>query len=379
MPKKTTSIGLMIWTIFMVAGCKFIPGPPLKAPPRLSGKSSDDFINQESISLERSSDGTSMTIAFETKEAAQCKLGFYPVNGPATKDTPKDCVTSSAKKFSETISPIPKDQMITVVIKVWPSKETEGSARVIIIPEASPNLGDQSISLLLVDLGAGRLDITSTASGANPSELMAQRTAVGDQKCSPLDQSPQASALSRSTILIKGATSRGFINSSTTRVSPSVMGANFSAIQRDSTEWNVTARSSKGFGQLRLAKPTLLSSVIFSGQSQLQGNEDNLEDTDPPVVFLNTGSTMVASWTLSGTEANAVATLTIAPFGSFPGIICRAPASSQKITVPGNLLAGVPTTSRIWATLRLDSWQHIEKERWLVRVSDWRSTGVQRR
>lgn len=359
-----------------VTACKLVA--PLKAPRRLGSKDTG-LVIQESISLERSADGSTLTLSFETREAASCKIGFYvPSTGKASSETPTPCASSSATKFTETLTGVPKDQLITAMIKIWPSRQSESASVLVSIPEALPSAGENNINLLLVDMGAGRLDLSSISANMPPSELIARSIGIKTQQCALSDAVAQANPVVKGPLLLQGATSRGFINATTSRASPTVLGGSFLSAQRESSEWNVTARSSAGFGRLRIAKPTLMASAIFSGRDQSQGTDDALEDIDPPAIKLAGGSSMVASWTLSGDPKGAVATLTIAPSGSFPGITCSAPAANLKITIPQDLVAKIPANNRIWSSLRIDSWQALDKERWAVRVSDWKSMGVQR-
>ena len=370
-------LGLLFFAFAVIAqSCKFVS--PLTAPRRLGGKG-DGLLIQESIALERSADGASITLSFEARDASSCKIGFYvPSTGQATNTTPNACASSSATKFTETLSGIPKDQLVTVVVRIWPSAQGEAKAKIVLIPETPPTAGENSVNLLMVDLGAGRVDLTAVSSSAPPSVLINKSVGLTNQSCSLSDSNSQINPLTKGSLVLQSATSRGFINAITTRVSPTVLGGTFAAAQRDSTEWSITARSAAGFGQLRIAKPTLLASAIFSGRDQTQGNDDYLEDIDPPAIKLNGGSSMVASWTLSGEAKNSVAVLSVAPLSSFPGITCVAPASALKITIPGDLISKIPAGTRIWSTLRVDSWQAIDKERWAVRVSDWKSMGIQR-
>jgi hypothetical protein len=377
MIQHVNRLGLVFFTFTVILqSCKFVS--PLKAPRRL-GDSAGGIVIQESIALERSADGNSISISFETRDAASCKIGFF-VSSVTKKssETPNGCASSSATKFSETISGIPKDQLVTVVLRIWQSSQGESKAKILTIPETAPTAGENSINLLMVDIGAGRIDLAAVSSIEAPSDIVKKNLGLSAQQCALSDSATQTNSLTKGSLVLQSATSRGFINATTTRVSPNVLGGTFQVAQRDSSEWSVTARSAAGFGQLRISKPTLMASAIFSGRDQTQGNEDYLEDIDPPAIKVIGGSSMVASWTVSGDAKTSVATLTVAPSGNFPGITCTAPGSSLKITIPGDLISKIPTGNRIWATLRLDSWQAIDKERWAVRVSDWKSMGVQR-
>ena len=191
------------------------------------------------------------------------------------------------------------------------------------------------------------------------------------------EKSPGKAAV-RKLAILQSLSSQGFISAATSKVSQKTFAGTFQNTQRLSTEWSLTAKTAAGFGRLRLTKPTLLASSEFSGQSKVPGNYDRLEDIDPPGLKLPPSTPLVVSWVLDGDGKNATATLTIEPSGAFTGISCRSPANALKITVPAALIAKMPPNARLWSTLRLDSWQALDKERWVVRVSDWSSMGVQK-
>ena len=366
---------LFVCVLAVTFSCRFVS--KADAPRRLGVKGAS-FVIQDSIVLERSADGASINLSFETKDAGSCKLGFYEVSsGSKSTATPTNCSNSSATKFSETISPVPKDKLVAIVLKAWPISGPESAATLMTIPETSPEAGKDSVNLLLVDLSGRRLELTAITSRNSPSSLFPSETEQSTP-CALSDARPLGNPLERSSLLIQGATSRGFINAPTTRDSPSMLGGSFQTVQRQSTEWSLSAKTAAGFGQLRIPKPTLLASAIFSGRDQSQGSDDTLEDIDAPAIKVNAGSTIVSTWTLDGDGKNAVAVLTIAPAAGFAGITCIAPASALKISVPGDLVSKIPTSPRLWMTLRLDSWQALEKERWAIRVSDWKSMGIQR-
>jgi hypothetical protein len=372
---RTYRFFALLFAVELVS-CKLVA--PIKAPRRLGSKD-NGIVIQDSISLERANDGTSIILSFDTREAASCKLGFFvPASGQRSSETPNPCANSSATKFSETITGLPKDQLVTIILRIWPAKLSETSATVMTLPEALPSAGANAVNMVFVDMGAARMDLVSVASSAQPSELVAKSISSNGQQCALSDANTQVNPMTKGALVLQSATSRGFIHTTTSRVSPNALGGTFSSVQRQSSEWNITARSTEGFGRIRLARPTLMASSIFSGREQAEANDDSLEDIDPPAIKVSGGSTMVASWTLAGDAKNSVATLTIAPMGTFPGITCTAPAASMKITVPSDLVAKIPANSRLWGTIRIDSWQAMDRERWAVRVSDWKSMGVQR-
>lgn len=365
----------VFFTIFTVS-CRFI-SMSSDAPRRLSAMGTG-LIIQDSIAIERDIDGTSINLTFETTEAANCKFGFYELSsGKKSTETPTDCSSSSALKFSETISPVAKDQLVAIVIRSWRASATESSGTTITIPETSPLAGPGKINFLLVDLNAHRIEITSVESAENPATLAAKQLGQ-TSRCVLNDSAAIESPLPRSSLALTSATSRGFINAPTTRESPTSLGGEFQVVQKQSSEWNISAKSASGFGQLRLARPALLASATFAGRDQSEGIEDGLEDIDVPAIKVNSTSTLVATWTLDGDGKNAVSIFTVAAAPGFLGITCLAPASDQKITIPAELVAKIPSGQRLWMTLRLDSWQPQEKARWLARVSDWRSMGVQK-
>jgi hypothetical protein len=148
--------------------------------------------------------------------------------------------------------------------------------------------------------------------------------------------------------------------------------------QLDSTEWTVTARTAEGFGQLRLAKPALLAKPIFAAAQQSEGLDDDLADIDPPTIKILSGGTVVATWAVDGDPKTAVTTLTVQRAPGFPGIVCTANAGAGRLVIPSDLVAKIPSGQKLWATLRMDSWQSFDRERWLVRASQWTSMGLQR-
>jgi len=366
----------ILLVVIGVGGCKFTTAP--KAPTRIGAN--DTIIIPETVVFERTGDRSAMNLTFETRAAAYCKLAFYPVTG-AIKSigafTP--CIGRSATKFSETISQLPKDQLVAVVILSWSADADEKSARGLTITEAKPKADLAAINLLAVDLGGGRLELSSINSEDLPSASLASTLGkVSGANCNLSNLALTTFSAARRDSGILSATSRGFINSSATRINGSIVGGSFQAAQRQSSEWSITARTSGGYGQLRMAKPTLLKTVIFAGREQANADDDYLEDVDPPALRLSSSQTFVGSWTLDGDPGNSLVTLSISPSGGFKGITCQAPASAGKITIPSSLIAQIPNNERLWVALRVDSWQAIDDARWLVRVSDWKSLGVQR-
>jgi hypothetical protein len=272
---------------------------------------------------------------------------------------------------------VPKDQLVAIIIKSWDTSESPATGLAITVLESSPKADDSTVNLLLVDLGARRLEVAAISSAEASSEIMT-RSITGETSCWLSDAKPYGINSPKKALLIQGASSKGFINTKTTRTSPSAFTGVFTAVQRQSHEWSISAKTAGGSGQLRLATPTLLDTVTFAGKDQSQGTNDALDDVDPPALRLDAYTTLVATWNLLGEAKNAVAILSIPPFKSFAGITCQALATTKKITVPTTLVAKIPAGARLWASLRLDSWQALDSDRWAVRVSDWRSMGIAR-
>jgi len=359
-----------------IVGCKFTMAP--KAPPRIAA--SDSLIIPESVSFERTGDGTSINLSFETRAAAECKIGFY-LNTSTNKSVSNyaPCAGRSATRFTETIQGLSKDRLVSIVIMSWAATADERTGRGLIITESPPKADQESLNLLSVDLGAGRLELSSVSSADRPSgTLSSTLSKIQDSSCGLSDSAQPIFSSPRKSAAVLSATSRGFINVSTAAATPDLVGGSFQIVQRQSTEWSITARTSSGYGQIRLAKPTLLRSVTFAGRDQAAGDDGGLEDVDPPSLKVSSSQTFVASWAVDGSAENAIATLSLAPSGSFKGITCVAPAKVGKITIPSSLIAKLPANERLWASLRLDAWQPIDEARWLVRVSDWKSIGVKR-
>ena len=379
-PKAPTYTGVRLAALLIFAGalstCKFTGTP--KAPPRVGAN--DTLILPETVVFERNADRRTMSLAFETRGAAYCKLAFYPITGTIKSiGAFAPCIGRSATKFSETISGLPTDQLVAIVILTWPANSDESAARGLTVTEAKPTADSAAINLLTVDLGGGRLELSAISSESLPSATLSSTLGkVPAPSCTLSNLAQTAFTALRRNSGILSATSRGFINSSAARVSGTIVGGSFQAVQRQSSEWNLTARTSSGYGQLRIAKPTLFKTVIFAGREQATADDDYLEDVDPPALRLSSSQTFVASWTLDGDASNSYATLTISPSGGFKGITCQAPATAGKITIPASLIAQIPANERLWVALRVDSWQAIDDVRWLVRVSDWKSLGVQR-
>lgn len=359
-----------------LGSCKFAQTP--KAPPRTGA--SDSIVIPESVVFERTGDRTALNLSFETSVAADCKLGFYhQSDNSKAPNNWSPCAGRSATKFSETLSGLPKDRLVAIVIVSWPSTSDEKNAKRLVVAEALPSTPDGTINLLSVDMGGGRLEVSGINSSDQPSaSLSTTLSKVSNVSCASSPSAGTTFSAARGSVTLMSATSRGFINSSATRINASIVAGSFQAAQRQSTEWTITARTASGFGQLRLSKPVLLKSVIFAGREQTTADDDNLEDVDPAALRLTNTQTFVASWTTDGNASQSLITLSIAPSGGFKGITCTAPASAGKITVPTSLVSQIPVNERLWVALRMDSWQAVDDVRWLVRVSDWKSLGVQR-
>jgi hypothetical protein len=360
-----------------LCSCRYFSKPSGIRRLHNDGSGTSSLIVPDSISLERSLDGATLTLSFETNVAVDCKLSSYPLGAkPSAPPAAVNCANKSATKFTESISGLSKDKLMTIVLKTWATANAETTATSTNIDESTPVADNASINLLSVDLGASRIEFTTINSSATPSSVVT--SGRGEDGCwLSSEKSPGLSA-SRKAALVQGMSSRGFINAVATRVSPTTFSSSFQSVQRQSTEWSLSAKTASGFGQLRFAKPTMLTSTQFAGQNSSSGLTDRLEDIDPPGLKLLATATFVTTWVLDGDNKNATATLTIAPSGSFSGITCRSPAATEKITVPATLVAKIPGNIRLWSTLRIDSWQALEKERWIVRVSDWSTMGIQR-
>lgn len=370
-----TTMRLGVLAALCMASCKFAATP--KAPRRTGAN--DSLIIPESVTFERSMDRLSINLNFETRVAANCKFGFFPTSSEK-KSVPAytPCVGRSATKFSETVSGLPKDQMVTIVIMSWPAKDEEKTAKGMIVTESPPNAERDTINVLSVDLGGGRLELAALVGEDRPSaSISATLSKAQSPSCNLNNVAPTFSG-SRKSNQVLSVTSRGFINASATVISNSAVAGSFAAAQRQSTEWSVTARTSSGYGQLRFAKPTLLRSVTFAGRDQAAADDDFLEDVDPPALKLTATQTFVASWVLEGDPKDSMVTLSLSPSGGFKGVTCTAPAALGKITIPTTLVSQLPRNERVWVSMRLDSWQAFDDARWLTRVSDWKSLGVQR-
>ena len=358
--------------------CKFFPKPKLvHRIHNLSSNAVPSLILLDSVGLERSLDGTSLALTFETSAAVDCMFSFYPVGEKPAKPLPlTNCTGKSATKFSELISGVPKDRLVTIALKSWASVEKEKTATIINIDESVPAADAVSLNMISVDLGASRLEFSTLNSSDLPSAFVA--SGQGETGCWLSDEKNPGKPAQKKAAIVQSLSSQGYISAVTARVSPTTFASTFQITQRLSTEWSVSAKTAAGFGKLRLAKPTMLATSEFAGQNKAVGSFDRLEDIDPPGLNLSATSALVTTWTLDGAGKNATATLTIAPSGAFPGISCRSPATALKISVPATLIAKIPANVRLWSTLRIDSWQALEKERWVVRVSDWTSMGVQK-
>lgn len=374
--KQCSFAAHLVCVLISLNSCKF--GWLPKAPTRVGAN--DSLIISESVTFERTSDQSAINLSFETRAAAHCKIGFYPVTGTMkTIGAFSPCVGRSATKFAETISSLPKDQLVAIVIFSWPSLADEKAGRSFTITEAKPSADLASINLLAVDLGAGRLELTGINSASIPSASIASSLGkISEPICTMSHIAASLFPAARRPPGVISVTSRGFVNSSATRVNESIVGGSFPVVQRQSTEWTVTARTTGGYGQLRITRPTLMKSAIFAGREQSGADDDSLEDVDPPALRLTSSQTFVASWILDGDASNSIAVLSISPHASFRGITCLAPARVGKITIPTSLISQIPANERLWVSLRIDSWQAIDDARWLVRVSDWKSLGVQR-
>jgi hypothetical protein len=371
----------VVMSAFVVLGigtsCQRFSKPPI-APKRLSSDSLSLVIS-ESINLERSGAGDRITITFDTREAANCKLGFSLISaGKTVPQINQSCSSSSATKFSETLDGVPKDQLVVVHLMSWPATSTESSGKIINISESVPSADAQSLNLLMVDVAARRVELTSLQEGKSPTDVATATTPSKPGTCvlgPPVDGTLNGTTKAN---LIQGASFRGLFSSTLSRVSPTALSGGFQYLQRQSSEWSLTARTGGGFGQLRLAKPPLLKNVIFAGSTQADGLDDSLADIDPPGLGVLGTNTLVSTWTIEGDAGNALATLTVSPGPGFGGITCRGKAADGRLVIPSSFLTKIPTGRRLWATLRIDSWQPLDKERWLVRVSDWSSMGIQR-
>jgi hypothetical protein len=366
---------------FIVLGlnsCRFFTAT--KAAHRLhrpTSESSPSLILEETIGLERSLDGTSIALSFDTRAAVDCRFGFYPIGEKPANPLPLNvCTGKSSTKFSEIVSGVTKDKLVTLVIKTWASVDKEMSASLTVVNETVPSADAASINLVSVDLGASRFEFTTLDSSAVPSAFVA--SGQGESGCWPTNEKSPGNLASRKAAIVQSMSSQGYINTITARVTPTTFASTFKMAQRQSTEWTVSAKTAAGFGKLRLAKPTMLSSSEFKSENSIPGILDSLEDIDPPGLKLSATTPLVVKWVLDGAGKNSTATLTIAPSGAFAGISCRSPATALQITVPAALVAKIPPNLRLWTTLRIDSWQALENERWVIRVSDWTSMGVQR-
>jgi hypothetical protein len=342
-----------------------------------SNNSVPSLIHLDSIALERTPAGTSLNLSFETSVAVNCKFSFHPIAEKPAEPLPlTDCASISATKFSELLIGIPKDKLVTIVLKSWASSDKETSATFMNLDEAVPSADAQSLNMIAVDLGASRLEFSTLNSSDLPSAFVT--SGQGETGCWPSDEKSPGKPAVRKIAIVQSLSSQGFISAVASRVPPKTFASTFQITQRQSTEWSITAKTSAGFGRLRLAKPTLLAESAFGGGSKVPGNYDRLDDIDPPGLKVPASTPFVVSWVLDGDAKDTTATLTIAPSGAFTGISCRSPGNALKITVPPGLLAKLPPNVRLWSTLRIDSWQALENERWVVRVSDWTSMGLQR-
>ncbi len=364
--------------VFMLSldSCKLMAPP--KASKRILTNGHKSLVDPDSVQIERSGDGSLISLSFEASKAVDCELSFFPLSSISKIPGPGvACKSKSATTFSEVLTGAPKDQLVAIIIKSWDTAASPATAASVTVNETSPKADENTLNLLLVDIGARRLELTAIGTSSAPSAVMSGALS-GDSSCWLSTAKPFGINTPRKALLILGATSKGFINSAASRTSPYVFTGIFSAAQRQSTEWSVSAKTTGGSGQLRIATPTLLNNVTFAGRNQSQGISDSLDDVDPPALGLDANTTLVTTWSLVGDGKSAVAILTIPPYGAFPGITCQSPAIAGKITVPTVLVAKIPTGSRLWASLRLDSWQALDADRWAIRVSDWKSMGITR-
>jgi hypothetical protein len=379
-PRIAIYFGWILTAAFLVfgTGCQRLMSA--LTPPRRLADVVASIVLPESIVLERSAAGTSLTLSFETNVAAACKVGFRPAGSSASirQDALMPCVAKSTTKFSEVISGLPADQLVTIFIKAWPASATEPVGGLIKIAEAPPTADAKTINMVLADLDARWVELTTIDDARTPSDVIADFIKPRATTCTAMDGKERGLDGARKATFIQSATFRGLFNTTLARISTSALGSSFNMTQRDSAEWTVTAKTAAGFGQLRLAKPALLIGPIFAAAQQSEGLDDDLADIDPPVIKILGGSTVVTTWTIDGDSKNTLITLTVQRAPGFPGIVCTANAATGRIVIPAELVTKIPTGLKLWATLRLDSWQGLDKERWLVRASSWTSMGLHR-
>jgi hypothetical protein len=370
-------IPLAIAVLSIICSCQRMT-KPLAATTRLSSENSS-LVFSDSLRLMRSGAGDTLQLSFETREAANCKISFTVQDAQTSPaQPPVSCSASAATKFSEQIVNVPIDKLVVVHLTVWSSHKSETSSRTLDINEKPPSADTLSINLLMVDAAARRVELTSFEESRKPEEVLASLNVSASSSCSFGIGTFKTLTVNPKSIIIQNTSFKGLFSTSLTRISPTTLAGDFQSLQRDSADWSLSAKTEKGFGQLRLEKPSLIKSSLFAGMNQLSGIEDSLEDLDTPGLKIIGTSSFVATWVVDGSAKDSMATLSIQPSPGFDGVTCRTKGSDGRLVIPSSFISKIPTGKRLWATLRLDSWQALNNERWLVRVSDWTSMGIER-
>jgi hypothetical protein len=140
------------------------------------------------------------------------------------------------------------------------------------LPPSTPN----QIHMISVDLNSNYVRVTAIDGKKKPSSIVENKLSESIT-CSENKNILTKNVFVPINLVLQAIIFQGFININTTRISTNSFGATFSTYQPQSSTWTLNTKGANSNVSLALARPNLLSSVVFKATNSTQGAIDNLD------------------------------------------------------------------------------------------------------
>lgn len=374
-------ITFLVALLATLSACSLFPNSKANRRASSGGGSSDVFVDG-SIGVERSGDGTSATLRFETKATASCSIAWYPQNtNPAPTVSSlkwQQCVSPQpGRVFAEQITGLDPSMTYTYVVRLWAPGQKPEQGGIQRINEGVTPVDPNSVQFLNFDLTAKGARLESVGAGAGLDE--ARQKLLATSEChestgADLD-SPLGAALAKTDVI--RMSSRGLVTGMTEQNSEiaGTLLMNQLSLVTTSSDWLLNIQSGGASGALRLNKPAFFKDVSATTTTKSSLVDVVLEDTDQSPIIIKKTSPVTIQWSLDGDLSSSVVRINLISYATARSIHCAAASTQASLTIPASLLTGF-VAGKGALHVRVDTVQSYSAQRWLVRSTDWRTAGV---
>jgi hypothetical protein len=347
-------------------------------------------FSEGSFALERSPDGKTLNVSFETPLASNCSIAAFPTLSPPGKGVGlawNPCKSAQPGRiFLETLSDLDPVQLYTIAVRLWgPDKDFDSATeyRVQELPPPTAESPELNFKLDLVTLGGqvyarkNTLTITESVSSILTPLPCSFLSSFDDKKISGLPTEKTLDVLDK--LPLTRVSSRGYLSGSTDLDATVSSYKNFSgsSLVPTGSDWIMTLQNGGASGSFRPQIPVRLSSAaIFVGSNKTELENSSLEDSDSPGPLLKGNESVRVSWdTTKVNDSPHMVTVSITSKLQGDTVLCRVPSNSKEVTIPGALLQKFSRGLGNLAVV-VENIQAIESRKLVLHSYDWKSHNV---